>query len=51
MLYISEMEQQPDQRGAIQYHEQYENDMQEAIVALSEFLRLTQLRPCLISRP
>ncbi|KAJ9125402.1 hypothetical protein QFC22_000362 [Naganishia vaughanmartiniae] len=30
-----EMEQQPDQRGAIQYHEQYENDMQQAIVALT----------------
>lgn len=30
-----EMEQQPDQRGAIQYREQYENDMKQAIVALT----------------
>ncbi|KAJ9107853.1 hypothetical protein QFC19_002759 [Naganishia cerealis] len=35
ILNSSEMELQPDQRGAIQYHEQYENDMQEAIVALT----------------
>lgn len=33
----SEIEQQPDQRGAIQYQERYENDMQEAIVALSKY--------------